>query len=248
MDAALAFLLKLLGTTARIGAVIALTAFALCLLAQAQIQPFAQLAGTTLYQTIIVAGVVGASTLIVEIFISLYRLINERLKQKVIFIEQPGGFWDYVETDGVLQLQALLHLTNKNSRHLIISRPQLCLPSFARPRVWQQSFQLQVGDDFYLGTDAPSLRPKTLSIVVVKHIAVVPIAWRRHVAKPRSRNLVFLFEFRDQWKRRHRTRLHLQRLSQHGVSFVPPGRLRPGPPASTPRQLLDISPRDAKAC
>jgi hypothetical protein len=57
---------------------------------------------------------------------------------------------------------------------------------------------------------------------------------------------VFLFEFRDQWKRRHRTRLHLQRLS-HRVPFVAPGRLRPEPPAPTPRQPLDISPSDAKA-
>ena len=102
MDAALAFLSKLLGTTARIGAIIALTALTLMLLVQAQIQPFAQLAGTTLYQTIIVAGVVGACTVVVEIFIALRRLIKERAQRKLVFIEQPGGFWDYVEKDGVL--------------------------------------------------------------------------------------------------------------------------------------------------
>jgi hypothetical protein len=93
----LAFLLRLIGTTARIGAVIALTALALGLLVQAQVPPFVQLAGTTLYQTIIVAGIVGASTVVVEIFIGLHRLIKESMKRKLVFVEQPGGFWDYVE-------------------------------------------------------------------------------------------------------------------------------------------------------
>jgi len=201
----LAFLLRFIGTTARIGAVIALTALALGLLVQAQVPPFVQLAGTTLYQTIIVAGIVGASTVVVEIFIGLHRLIKESMKRKLVFIEQPGGFWDYVGKDGVLQLHAILHVTNQNSDAVIISRPQLCLPSFARRRVWLQCFQLYVGDDLYVpGMVGATLEPRTLSLVVVKHI--------HRVAKPRSRSVVFLFEFRDQWKRRHRTRLHLQPL------------------------------------
>jgi hypothetical protein len=194
MDAALTFLLKLLGTTARIGAVIALTALTLGLLVQARVQPFAQLAGTTRYQTIIVAGVVGVSIVVVEVFIALRRLISERAKRKLVFIEQPGGFWGYVEKDGVLQLHAVLHVTNKDCDAVIISRPQLCLPSFARRRVWQQCFQFYVGDDLYVpGMVGATLEPKTLSVVVVKHI--------HRAAKPRSRSIVFLFDFRDQWKR-----------------------------------------------
>jgi hypothetical protein len=205
MEAAFTFLLKLLGTKARIGGVIALTALTLGLFVQARVQPFAQLAGTTLYQTIIVAGIVGVSIVVVEIFIALYRLINERVERKLVFIEQPGGFWDYVEKDGVLQLHAVLHVTNKDCHAVIISRPQLCLPSFAGRRGWQQCFQFYVGDDLYVpGMVGATLEPRTLSAVVVKHI--------HRVAKPRSRSVVFLFEFRDQWKRRHRTRLHLHRL------------------------------------
>jgi hypothetical protein len=205
MDAALAFLSKLLGTTARIGAIIALTALTLIVLVQAQIQPFAQIAGTTLYQTIIVAGIVGASTVVVEIFIALRRLLKERAQRKLVFIEQPGGFWDYVEKDGVLQLHAVLHVANNNCDGVIISRPQLCLPAFARKRIWQQCFQFYVGDDLFapgmvVGAGFP---PKTLSVMVVKHI--------HRVNQPRSRAIVFLFDFRDQWKRRHCTRLHLER-------------------------------------
>jgi hypothetical protein len=215
MDAALTFLLKLLGTTARIGAVIALTALTLGLLVQAQIQPFAQLAGSTLYQTIIVAGVVGVCTVVVEIFIALRRLINDRAKRKLVFIEQPGGFWDYVEKDEVLQLHAVLHVTNKNSVAVIISRPQLCLPSVARKRIWQQCFQFYVGDDLFVPSMAgATFPPKTLSVVVVKHI--------HRVEKPRSRSIVFLFDFRDQWKRRHRTRLHLERLQPRRSMGGPP--------------------------
>lgn len=204
MDA-LTFLLKLIGTTARIGAVIALTALTLGLLVQVRVPPFAQLAGTTLYQTIIVAGIVGVSIVVVEIFIVLHRLINERIKRKLVFIEQPGAFWDYVEKDGVLQLHAVLHVTNKNSHAVIISRPQLCLPSFAGRHVWQQCFQFYVGDEVYVpAMVGATLEPRTVSPVVVKHI--------HRAAKPRSRSVVFLFEFRDQWKRRHRTRLHIQPL------------------------------------
>jgi hypothetical protein len=215
MDAALAFLLKLLGTTARIGAVIALTAPTLGLLVQAQIQPFAQLADTTLYPTIMVAGVVGVCTVVVEIFIALRRLINERAQRKLVFIEQPGGFWDYVEKDGVLQLHAVLHVANNNCDGVIISRPQLCLPAFARKRIWQQCFQFYIGDDLFVpGMVGATFPPKTLSVVVVKHI--------HRVEKPRSRAMVFLFDFRDQWKRRHRTRLHLQRLQPHRPTSGPP--------------------------
>jgi hypothetical protein len=237
MDAALTFLLKLLGTGARIGTVIALTAFALCLLVQAQVQPFPQLAGTTLYQTVIVAGVVGFSIVVVEIFIALYRLINEWSKRKLLFIEQPGGFWTYIERDGLLRLQAVLHVTNKNFRVVIISRPQLSLPSFARRRVWQRCGQLTVGDEVYLpGSDAAPIKPRTLSIVVVQH--------SHRMAKPRSRSVVFLFEFRDQWKRRHRTRLHLQPLPPDTIS-VSRGRMRPEP-VFRPRQPLDIGPGDVQ--
>jgi hypothetical protein len=214
MDAALAFLLKLLGTTARIGAVIALTALTLGLLVQAQIEPFAQLAGTTLYQTIIVAGVVGVCTVVVEIFIALRRLITERAQRKLVFIEQPGGSWDYVEKDGVLQLHGVLHVTNKNSDAVIISRPQLCLPYVARKRIWQQCFQLYVGDDLFVPGMGGAIPPKTFSVVVVKHI--------HRVTKPRSRSIVFLFDFRDQWKRRHRTRLHLERLQPRRPMSRPP--------------------------
>lgn len=214
MDAALTFLLKLLGTTARIGAVIALAALALGLLIQARIQPFAQLAGTTLYQTIIVAGVIGVSIVVVDIFIQLHRLINDWAQRKLVFIEQPGGFWDYVEKDGVLQLHSVLHVTNKNCDPVIISRPQLCLSSFARWHVWQQCFQFYVGDDLYVpGMVGATLDPKSISVVVVKHI--------HRVAKPRSRSAVFLFEFRDQWKRRHRTRLHLDSLPPRRSTSAP---------------------------
>jgi hypothetical protein len=213
MDA-LTFLLRLIGTTARIGAVIALTALVLGLFVQAGIPPFAQLAGTTLYQTIIVAGIVGISIVVVEIFIALYRRINERMRRKLVFIEQPGGFWDYVEKDGVLQLQAVLHVTNINTYALTISRPHLCLPSLTSRPVWQQCFQLYVDDDLYEpGTVGPTLLPRTLYAVVVKHF--------HRVAKPRSRSVVFLFEFCDQWRRRHRTRLHLEPLPPHRAG-VPP--------------------------
>jgi hypothetical protein len=92
MDAALTFLLKLLGTTARIGAITALTALALCLLVQGQIQPFAQLAGTTLYQTIIVAGIVGFCTVVVEIVIALGRLINDRARRKLVLSNNLAAF------------------------------------------------------------------------------------------------------------------------------------------------------------
>jgi hypothetical protein len=54
-----AFLLKFIGTTARIGAIITLTALGLGILVQSEIQPFATLAGTTLYQMMIVAGMIG---------------------------------------------------------------------------------------------------------------------------------------------------------------------------------------------
>ena len=108
----LAFFLKLIGTTARIGAIIALTALALWVLVQVQIQPFATLAGTALYQTIIVAGMIGLCTVIVEIFIAISREINARIKAKVLFIEQPGGFWNYVEKDGsgLLRCPRLVHI------------------------------------------------------------------------------------------------------------------------------------------
>jgi hypothetical protein len=198
----LAFLLKLIGTTARIGAIIALTALALCVLVQGQIQPFATLAGTTLYQTIIVAGMIGLCTVIVEIFIAVGREINERIKTKMLFIEQPGS-WSYVEKDGVLQLHAVLHVTNQKSEDAIVTRAQLCLPRFPRKRAWQDCFQLQVGDDLSVpGMIGARLPARTVSVVIVRHI--------HRVAQPRSRSLIFLFEFCDQWRRRHRTRLHLQ--------------------------------------
>jgi hypothetical protein len=153
---------------------------------QARVQPFAQFAGTTLYQTIIVAGIVGVSIVVVEMFIAIYRLIKGKVKRKLIFIEQPGGFWDYVEKDGVLQLYAVLHVTNIDCHAVIISRPQLCLPSFARRRVWQQCFRFHVGDDLYVpGMVGATLEPRTLSAVVVNHI--------HRVAKPRSRSVVVLF-------------------------------------------------------
>ena len=123
MDAPLAFLLKLVGTTARIGAIIALTGLALSVLVQYQIQPFQTLAGTILYQTIIVAGVMGLFIVIVEICIAVGRKINQLAKTKVIFIEQEGGFWSYVKGDGVIQLQTVLHLTNQNADDVIVSRP-----------------------------------------------------------------------------------------------------------------------------
>lgn len=203
----LTFLLRLIGTTARIGAVIALTALTLGLLVQARIPPFAQLADTTLYQTIIVAGVVGFSIVVIEIFVASYRLTKERMKRKLVFIEQPGGFWRYIGEDGVLQLRAVLHVTNKSSHAVVISQPQLCLPSFARRRVWQRCFQFCVGDDLYLpGEVGATLASGTISAVALNHI--------HRVAKPRSRSVVFLFEFCDQWKRQHRTQIHLQPTSR----------------------------------
>jgi hypothetical protein len=59
--------------------------------------------------------------------IALRRLIAERVRRKLVFIEQPGGFWDYVEKDGVLQLHAVMHVANKNSEATIISRPPAML-------------------------------------------------------------------------------------------------------------------------
>jgi hypothetical protein len=140
---------------------------------------------------------------IVEILITIGRKINERIKTKVLFIEQPGGFWSYVEKDGVLQLHEVLHVTNQKSEDVIVTRAQLCLPRFGRKRAWQDCFQLEVGDHLSVpGMIGARLPAQTVSVVVVRHI--------HRVAQPRSRSLIFLFEFRDQWRRPHRTRLHLQ--------------------------------------
>jgi hypothetical protein len=195
--------LKLIGTTARIGAITALTALLLWALVQGQIHPFATLAGTTLYQTIIVAGMIGLCTVIVEVVIAISRMVRERVKTKVLFIEQPGGLWSYVDKDGVLQLHSVLHVTNQKDEDAIVTRARLCLPRFAGKRAWQDCFQLQVGDDLsILGMIGARFPARTVSMVIVRHI--------HRVAQPRSRSLIFLFEFRDQWRHRHRTRLHLQ--------------------------------------
>ena len=71
----LSLIAKFIGVTARVGAVFALGALAIYCLRRIGAEPFASLE-PIIYQTVVVAGVIGAATLAIEIAIALRKPVS----------------------------------------------------------------------------------------------------------------------------------------------------------------------------
>src|SRR5216683_6338536 len=207
MDAIFGFLGKLIGTTAKIGAGVMVAALMLLALVESQIPPFASLSSTSLYQAIIVGGLLGFGTLMVQIIIASWRLFRQWRAEKIIFIHRNTGIWNYVESDGVFQLRAVFLATNNNDLDIVPADARVCLQKFMGKRVWRQCFQVHVSGELWIPAHPELSVPPPLGAHSVTALALNDI----HLASmPPSRSPVFLFELRDQWDRPHRVRLRLE--------------------------------------
>jgi hypothetical protein len=80
MDAALGFLAKLIGTTARIGGAVALAALVLFILRRSGVEPFTTL-DPAVYGTTIVAGIIGGCVVAVELLVVLGKWLRATIQE-----------------------------------------------------------------------------------------------------------------------------------------------------------------------
>src|SRR5262249_11401365 len=76
----------------------------------------------------------------------LQALLPKRWRVRLIFIQQPGSGWTYI--NGAIQLRLWLHITNDSNTVLIISRTQVrVLRGFLSSKdPWQDCMVVDIGD------------------------------------------------------------------------------------------------------
>ena len=122
---------------------------------------------------------------------------------RLIFIEQPGSWWAYL--DGAIQLHLSLHVTNEsNTDAVIVSRVQVRLAGWKfllSKDPWQDCMMVDVGKQrLTLGYVGDPLPPRTTTAVRIIH------HYESERPKPKQ-PIKCLLRITDQHRRFHSVRL-----------------------------------------
>ena len=100
-------------------------------------------------------------------------LLPKRSRVRLIFIEQPGSGWTYL--NGAIQLRLWLHVTNDSNKVLIVSRAQVRLlrawwKFLSSKNPWQDCMVVDIGEHRLMpGFVGVPLPAHTTAVLIIHH-------------------------------------------------------------------------------
>ena len=87
----------------------------------------------------------------------------------LIFVEQPGNFWTYLDDEGAIQLHLMLYVTNDSKVIVFVIRVQIRRIGWLRRYPWQDCMLVEIGGKRQVPQiiDPPLMSQTTLSFRIL---------------------------------------------------------------------------------